>query len=40
MPGCNNFTDQEPDIGYNFYPVDALGRYFYAGATVTLGAFP
>ncbi len=31
--GVNNLTDQEPDIGRVFYPVSAVGRYFYMGAT-------
>jgi iron complex outermembrane receptor protein len=31
--GVNNLTDQEPDIGQTFYPVSALGRYWYLGAT-------
>ncbi|MGQ0696955.1 MAG: TonB-dependent receptor plug domain-containing protein [Panacagrimonas sp.] len=29
--GVNNFTDEEPDLGEDFYPVSAVGRYFYAG---------
>lgn len=29
--GVNNFTDQEPSVGRTFYPVSAVGRFFYAG---------
>lgn len=36
--GVNNFTDQQPAIGTESYPVDALGRYFYVGATAKLGS--
>lgn len=31
--GVNNLTNQKPDIGKVFYPVSAVGRYFYIGAT-------
>ena len=34
--GVNNFTDAKPDIGLRSYPVDAVGRFFYAGARVKL----
>ncbi|MET0545735.1 MAG: TonB-dependent receptor, partial [Caulobacterales bacterium] len=33
--GVDNFTDQRPDIGESFYPVSAVGRFFYIGATAT-----
>lgn len=29
--GINNALDQEPDIGQSFYPVSAVGRFFFAG---------
>jgi outer membrane receptor protein involved in Fe transport len=32
--GVNNFTDEKPSIGDSGYPVDAVGRYFYAGIKV------
>ena len=31
--GIDNFTDQEPDIGMTFYPVSAVGRFWYVGAS-------
>jgi len=31
--GVNNLFDQEPDIGFTDTPVDAIGRFFYAGFT-------
>jgi iron complex outermembrane recepter protein len=31
--GVNNLTDQEPDLGEDFYPVSAVGRFWYLGAT-------
>ena len=31
--GINNFTDETPDIGMTYYPVSAVGRFFYAGLT-------
>ena len=31
--GVNNLTNQKPDIGAVFYPVSAVGRYWYVGAT-------
>jgi iron complex outermembrane receptor protein len=36
--GVNNFTDQQPAPGSESYPVNALGRYFYVGATTKLGS--
>ena len=27
--GINNFTDEEPDIGETFYPVSAVGIYYF-----------
>lgn len=32
--GVNNLFDQRPDIGLTFYPVSAVGRFFYAGVRV------
>lgn len=40
--GVNNLFDQQPDIastGLGGYPVDFKGRYFFAGARVTLPKF-
>jgi outer membrane receptor protein involved in Fe transport len=34
--GVNNFTDEQPAPGSESYPVNALGRYFYVGATARL----
>jgi outer membrane receptor protein involved in Fe transport len=34
--GVNNIFEQEPDIGQLSYPVSGIGRYFYAGAKVSL----
>lgn len=31
--GVDNLTNQKPDIGKVFYPVSAVGRYWYLGAT-------
>jgi len=31
--GVNNLTDEQPDIGVTYYPVSAVGRFFYAGLT-------
>ena len=31
--GVNNLTNQKPDLGAVFYPVSAVGRYWYVGAT-------
>ena len=36
--GVNNFTDEKPAPGSESYPVNALGRYFYVGATASLGS--
>ncbi|WP_236554873.1 TonB-dependent siderophore receptor [Novosphingobium sp. 9U] len=37
--GVNNFTDQKPDIGFETnVPISPVGRFFYAGAKMTLGA--
>ena len=30
--GIDNLTDQKPDIGQTFYPVSAVGRFWYLGA--------
>jgi iron complex outermembrane recepter protein len=32
--GVNNLFDEQPDFDSTTYPVDPLGRYLYAGATV------
>ncbi|HTE41109.1 MAG TPA: TonB-dependent receptor [Steroidobacteraceae bacterium] len=34
--GVNNLTDQKPDLS-TFYPVSSIGRFFFAGAVVSLG---
>jgi outer membrane receptor protein involved in Fe transport len=31
--GVNNLTDEKPDIAMTYYPVSAIGRFFYAGVT-------
>jgi outer membrane receptor protein involved in Fe transport len=39
--GINNLFDQKPGFGYgsnSSYPISAMGRYFYAGARMNLGA--
>ena len=36
--GVNNFTDEQPAPGSESYPVHALGRYFYVGATARLNS--
>lgn len=33
--GIDNFTDQRPDTGESFYPVSAVGRFFYVGVTAS-----
>ncbi len=38
--GVNNLFNQEPDIGASFYPVSAVGRYFYGGVRVSLDRLP
>ena len=35
--GVNNLTDEEPDIGQVFYPVSAIGRFFYFGLEMQFG---
>ncbi len=35
--GCNNLFDQRPDFASDFYPISAVGRFFYMGAKVKLG---
>jgi iron complex outermembrane recepter protein len=37
--GVNNLTDQQPDIGRVFYPVSAVGRFFYFGIGMDLELF-
>jgi iron complex outermembrane receptor protein len=34
--GVNNLTDEEPAFAAVNTPVTALGRYFYAGASISL----
>ena len=34
--GVNNLTNQKPDTGEVFYPVGGVGRYFFAGISVSL----
>jgi len=29
--GVNNLTDEKPDVGKTFYPVSAVGRFYYVG---------
>ena len=33
--GVNNLFDEKPAFNYTSYPVSAMGRYFYMGATVS-----
>jgi len=35
--GINNIADREPDIGATFYPVSAVGRFFYVGVDYAAG---
>lgn len=35
--GVLNVFDAKPTFDFNYYPVSAMGRYFYLGATVALG---
>ncbi len=35
--GVNNLTDEKPDIGMTYYPVGAMGRFFFAGVTWVTG---
>jgi iron complex outermembrane recepter protein len=32
--GINNLFDQQPSIGANYFPISAVGRYFYAGVKI------
>lgn len=34
--GVRNLFNQQPDVGSTFYPVSAVGRFFYAGFRATL----
>lgn len=34
--GINNFTGERPDIGADSYPVNSVGRFFFAGVRVRL----
>lgn len=36
--GVNDIFKQKPEIGTNTYPVPSVGRFFFAGARVKLGA--
>lgn len=35
--GVQNLFDELPAFGYSSYPVSAMGRFVYAGATIALG---
>lgn len=35
--GINNLLGQRPDIGADSYPVSSVGRFFFAGARLSLG---
>jgi len=35
--GINNIADREPDIGATFFPVSAVGRFFYVGVDYAAG---
>lgn len=37
--GVNNLTDEQGDVASSAYPYSAIGRYFYAGARVSLPSF-
>jgi iron complex outermembrane receptor protein len=37
--GVNNVADQKPDLGQASYPVESVGRFFFAGARVKLPKF-
>ncbi|WP_375393162.1 TonB-dependent receptor plug domain-containing protein [uncultured Sphingomonas sp.] len=37
--GVNNFTNARPSYGTRLYPVDAVGRFLFAGARVKLPKF-
>ncbi len=34
--GVQNLFNQKPEFGYRSYPASAMGRYFYAGAKISL----
>lgn len=34
--GVNNFTDEQPYINRNAYPVNPVGRFFFVGARARL----
>jgi len=34
--GIDNFTNEKPDIGETFYPVSAVGRFYFLGFEVNL----
>ncbi len=38
--GVNNLFNQLPDVGQTFYPVSAVGRYFYGGVRISLDRLP
>jgi outer membrane receptor protein involved in Fe transport len=35
--GIQNLFDEKPTFDYSYYPVSGMGRFFYAGVTVSLG---
>jgi iron complex outermembrane receptor protein len=35
--GVNNLTDEEPDLGQTYYPVSAIGRFFFFGVEMQFG---
>jgi len=37
--GINNFANQKPDIGSSSYPVESVGRFFFAGVRAKLPKF-
>ncbi len=37
--GVNNFTDEKPDIGQVYYPVSAVGRFYFFGLNMSLDGF-
>ena len=37
--GINNLEDNEPDIGETFFPVSAVGRFFYVGVDYSADFF-
>ncbi|KPL66826.1 TonB-dependent receptor [Erythrobacter sp. SG61-1L] len=35
--GMQNIFDSRPDFAYSYYPISGMGRFVYAGVTVSLG---